>query len=175
MGVLMLESKHFKQTKLLSYCFFLSSGVIENVCSFAHHKATSTLLNQQAVLGQPMLRGVCPPHCINLMNQVEKSVTSIVFVAGIILSYFHTLFIILTVAGFASIAYVPINWVSRRYFNKGFEYPSRHDDNQKYSWSDYFLCLPMLCFVLVPLFAAGELADCATNSQVWEVVYGFCK
>jgi len=105
----------------------------------------------------------------------EYNIFIVLFLAGILLSIIHTIFVVLTMGLIAATLYKPFNWLSKRFFNKELNIPSRYGGNENVMWTDWLLFIPFFIASLLPLFTIGEAADCLMETKVWKQLYGMCQ
>lgn len=101
-------------------------------------------------------------------------VTFILFVFGVFLSFFNSLFAVLTFLFPLTLGVYFVDKLSKAIFKKEFEYHSRYS-GKTMEWSDILLTIPLLFIGLYPMFIIGEAADCYLGSNYWAITIGFCK
>ena len=105
---------------------------------------------------------------------IEFVVTFILFVFGVFLSFFNSLFAMLTFLFPLFLGVFLVDKLSKAIFKKEFEYHSRYS-GKTMEWSDILLTIPLLFIGLYPMFIIGEVADCYLGSNYWTTTIGFCK
>jgi len=101
-------------------------------------------------------------------------ITLILFASGIALAFIHSGFAMLTMLFPAMVGAYICDKISKAVFGKEFEYYMDYSGKQM-KWSDIFLSIPLLLFILYPMFIIGEVADCHLGTQFWTNTLAICR
>ena len=101
-------------------------------------------------------------------------ITFILFIIGSFLAFVHSAFAMLNMFFPAMVGVYICNIVSKNLFGKEFEYHSLYS-YKAMKWSDILLSIPLLFFMLIPVFIIGEIADCHLGTKLWSNTFGICR
>jgi hypothetical protein len=103
---------------------------------------------------------------------------SVLAMVALGLCFIHPLFAWLTLPFTAFCSLTLCEFLSRRWFGKRFDPPTRFgspSEDYRTEWSDWLLFLPFVVLMFLGLSVLGEVGDCLGGRDVWHSSWPLCS